>query len=245
MKKSIFNFALALLVLGTSVASANAFMGGRQMTPDRFAEFKAIVTQSDTFEAFQESMKTIREEHKADRENMKDSITHAVELLDNGVVKTITSDDAEVVAKIQSRHENMPKRDKENVTHTVENIDNGVKITITSDDPELVEKIQKHSDKEEFGKKRGGRRGMEKGEGMDGRFEKAGVEKPENWEDMEREDRQEFMQENEMGRKHMRRGGEGRQHPSFRGNRRGGQGENMNGQRKENLRQRFSNWMGR
>ncbi len=208
MKKSIYNFALALLVLGTSVASASAFWGGPQMTSDRFDEFKAIVSQSDTFEAFQESMKTIREAHKAEMESMKEKITHSVENIDNGVVKIVTSNDAEVVAHLQSRHENRPERGREEVTHSVENISNGVKITITSDDPEIVERIQSRSETPGFRKGRGHKMGMgmEKGEGLEKRFEKAEIEMPEDWEDMNRSERREFMQENGMqGRGH--RGG--------------------------------------
>jgi len=239
MKKSIFNFALALLVLGTSVASTSAFMGGRQMmTPDRFAEFKAIVAQSDTAESFQESMKTIREAHQAEMQTIKDSVTQSIENIENGVIKTITSDNADMVAKLQSREDRSPKN--EAVTHSVELIANGVKITITSDDSELVERIQENSDKG-FGEGRGHKMGMK--EGMAGRFGKAGVEKPENWTEMETEEKQAFMQENTMGRKQMKKGGEGRQDSAFRAKRRGGQGVNMNEQRKETLRERFGNWM--
>jgi|GEM_PF-1322799 hypothetical protein len=275
MKKSIFNFALALLVLGTGVASTSAFWEGNQITPGRFDEFKAIVIQSDTFEAFQESMKTIREEHRAEMKSMHESITHLVENIENGVVKTIISDDADVVIKIQSREDRAPRNEK--TIRTVEQLSNGMRVITTSDDPETVKRMQSRAERG-FGKGMGHKRGM-RGEGMKGRFGKAGFEKSENWDDMkmeerrafmlknnmgsiedrfeksgvdmpenwngmEREDRREFMQKNGMEGRYMQCGGNQRQHPSFRTNRRGGQGTNMNGQRKSNLRERFQGWMG-
>ena len=203
---------------------------------------------------------------------MKDSIIHTVENIENGVVKTMTSDNADVVIKIQSRGvENTPQ--KENVTRTVEQLSNGIRVTTTSNDPEIVERMQNRTDRKGFrgGMKQGqgsrgtfGKAGFDKPENWDDmemeersafmqenkkgsiedRFEESGVDMPENWNKMEREDRREFMQGNGMEGRYMERGGKQRQHPSFRQeNRRGGQGENMNEQRKETLRERFQGWM--
>jgi len=128
------------------------------MTSDRFAEFKSTLSQSGDYESFQESMKTLREGRRAERQSMREKITHSVENIANGVVKTITSDDTDVVAQIQSRGvENAPRN--ENVTRTVENLSNGIKVTTTSDDSEIVERMQNYADKKGSGE------GMGQGQG--------------------------------------------------------------------------------
>lgn len=178
-------------------------------------------------------METIREQHKAEMESMQEKITRSVENIENGIVQTVTSDDADIVAKIQTQHSNMPQRGNDKISRIVENITNGVKITITSDDADMVEHLQNRSEK-----------GMGRMDKMGGRFGKAGIDKPENWTEMTSEEKQTFMQDNGMGREQMNGEGKQRQHPALRGKRRGGMGENMNGQRKETLKERFQNWMG-
>jgi len=76
---------------------------------------------------------------------MKDSVTKNVEKISNGIIVTVTSDDAAVVEKIQNKEHRDPKN--EEITRTIENISNGVKMTITSDNSDLVEKIQNHEDR--------------------------------------------------------------------------------------------------
>ncbi|MEK7673237.1 MAG: hypothetical protein AAB373_05115 [Patescibacteria group bacterium] len=75
---------------------------------------------------------------------MLKNIEHSVEKITNGVVLTLTSTDAAVVAKLQSA-EHPPKGHglmDDSVTIVKENISNGVKVTMTSTDPEIVAKIQ-------------------------------------------------------------------------------------------------------
>ena len=88
---------------------------------------------------------------------LSDSIERSVENIDNGVIITMTSDDADAVEMLQSREAKGPQND--DVTRTQENIDNGVRITITSDDEDTVAKIQEHAAEgkgPEFGEHRGG-----------------------------------------------------------------------------------------
>ncbi len=71
--------------------------------------------------------------------DFKQDVTRSVEKIDNGVVITLTSDDADVVQKLQ---DHQPQHEMENVTRTVVNLDNGVQITLTSDDADTVQKLQ-------------------------------------------------------------------------------------------------------
>lgn len=93
----------------------------------------------------------------AQMRELSDSIERSVENIDNGVIITMTSDDADAVEMLQSREAKGPQND--DVTRTQENIDNGVRITITSDDEDTVAKIQEHAAEgkgPEFGEHRGG-----------------------------------------------------------------------------------------
>lgn len=188
MNKKTIGLSVATLALGMSLAvpSADAFFGGRgndgaergqrvgqhrEMTQDRFDQLKALFVQYTDVESFREAMEQFRSEHEEEREEkraeheaMRESIATVIENIDNGIVKTITSDDPEVVAKIQERvGDRDPKN--ENVTHVVELLDDGVQITITSDDEEHVEKIQNRSEKMGKGKKGRGK-GMKRGRGF-------------------------------------------------------------------------------
>lgn len=109
-----------------------------------------------------------KELRKAERGAFRDAMTKTVTNLDNGVQVTLSSDDAEVVAKIQNsdRHEN---KEKKGIVVTKTLTDTGVMMTITSDDVEQVAKIQHHAERRQDGegkpqkrggKKRGGSRGM-------------------------------------------------------------------------------------
>jgi len=105
------------------------------------------------------------------RENAGAEITKTVTNLENGVQIDVTSDDADIVSKIQSREQRTPRRD--DVTLTQENISNGVRITITTTDPEKVERLQKRAEnghnKQGKGKGNFGRRGRGSSESR-GRF---------------------------------------------------------------------------
>lgn len=72
-----------------------------------------------------------------------EDLTHTVELIDNGVIITITTDNEESLALIQEKASEEPKGPKmEEVDREIELISNGVQITLTSEDPEVVEKLQ-------------------------------------------------------------------------------------------------------
>lgn len=74
-------------------------------------------------------------------------VTRTVEKIDDGVVITLTTDDANTLKKLQDfaanpdRHHG-PLHELQNVTRTVVQLDNGVQITLTSDDAETVQKLQ-------------------------------------------------------------------------------------------------------
>lgn len=67
--------------------------------------------------------------------------------ISNGVQITITTENAEILEKLQE--DDMPKKERpnNNITRTQVNTDNGVIITKTSDDPEVVEKMHEKLDK--------------------------------------------------------------------------------------------------
>jgi TusA-related sulfurtransferase len=71
------------------------------------------------------------------------AIERSVENIENGVIITLTSDDPEVVEKLQNPPEHPPQMEgAPEINHELELLDNGVRITITSEDPEVVAKIQ-------------------------------------------------------------------------------------------------------
>ena len=98
--------------------------------------------QGNNSEITESRLEEIKQLHE-DRQKMKESITRSIELIDNGVIKTLTSSDASVVEKLQSREPKTPQQ--EIVQRSQENISGGVKIKITSDDAEMVAKIQKRA----------------------------------------------------------------------------------------------------
>lgn len=74
-------------------------------------------------------------------------LTRTVEKIDNGVVITLTTDDADTLTKLQDFEANAdqhhgPLQDMQNVTRTIVQLDNGVQITLTSDDAATVQKLQ-------------------------------------------------------------------------------------------------------
>jgi TusA-related sulfurtransferase len=74
-----------------------------------------------------------------------EGVTRTVTNTENGVLIEVSSDDADVVTLIQSRHPERPEGTprREAVERKVTNIENGVAVDITSDDPEVVQRIQK------------------------------------------------------------------------------------------------------
>lgn len=168
--------ALGILVGGSffSVSQADAFWGRNMIDETQFQQVREYFVNND-FEGFKTAVSTMHETRRTQMESYRNKTVHAVENIDNGIIKTITSDDPEVVAHIQERSaQNMPKDpDKNSIQKTVENIANGVKITITSDTEEGVEHLQNGLQKNNMGrgKSHGGRgngQGMrgERGQGM-------------------------------------------------------------------------------
>ena len=68
-----------------------------------------------------------------------------VENVSDGVRVTMTSDDSEVVRRLQAKKPRVPHR--LGVLHSQETIEKGIRFTLTSDDPEQVEKIQRFAKK--------------------------------------------------------------------------------------------------
>jgi hypothetical protein len=162
MNKKLLGLGVVLATGGIALAtSVGAFWGGN-MTADKFQEFKAMVSQSTDFESFRAAMKVQRGDMMGQRQNFQDKVSFSVENIENGVIRTITSEDADVVSKLQSREMKTPKN--ENVTRTVENISNGVKITITSEDADEVTHIQSQGENPRMGGRgQGGKHGFGKG----------------------------------------------------------------------------------
>ncbi len=73
-----------------------------------------------------------------------DKVTRTVANVDNGVTVTMTTDDATVLAALQSDDKAAGRgfANDSKVTFTKENVANGVKLTITSTDASEVKKIQ-------------------------------------------------------------------------------------------------------
>lgn len=76
---------------------------------------------------------------------MKD-VTHSVEKIDNGVVITLTTDDATILQQLQDFAQQEPAhgpmQDLQDVTRTVELLENGAQITLTSTNADTVQKLQ-------------------------------------------------------------------------------------------------------
>ncbi len=90
------------------------------------------------------------------------NIQRQVKNIDNGVVVTMTSTDADTVKKLQSKDRPKFPQDKladKNITVTQSNITNGVQLTITSTDATMVKTIQEREAQGGF---------MGKGHGMFG-----------------------------------------------------------------------------
>ena len=185
MNKKLIGTSLALVLTVASFSSVNAFggqngergkRGGMEMTQEKFEEMKAFFGKYTNVADFVSARAAIKETRKAEREAMKASVTKNVENISNGVVVTITADDAAMVEKIQNKEERAPRN--EAITKTVVQITNGVQMTITSDDAETVEKIQSKEVRD--GTRKGGKNRMEKrgrnGQRGQGRFGAARAE---------------------------------------------------------------------
>ena len=75
----------------------------------------------------------------------KDSITRSIENIENGIIITLTSEEAKAIEHLQNK--TLPEPRNESVNKEVEKLENGIKVTITSENETLVEKIQNKSEK--------------------------------------------------------------------------------------------------
>jgi hypothetical protein len=191
MNKKTITFGAMALSLGAVLITptVDAFWGGRggEMSQEKFTEMKQMVNSYSTVEEFQEAMKTKNEEMRAEHEAMKNLVSHEVEKIDNGVIVTATTEDADALAKMKERHEEMGEREmkNENITQTVVELDNGFKTTITTDDEDTLSRLYERADNgwdemgkgKHMGKMDGEMNGKRKGQGKERGFGKNNVEK--------------------------------------------------------------------
>ena len=185
MNKNPITFGAMALMLGTVLIAptADAFWGGGEengITSERFTEMKQIFASYSSVEVFQEAMQEKREARKVERAAMKEKISHEITKIENGVVIKVTSDDADIVEKIQKKQEEKGERrhGAKDITRTVVELENGLQITMTTTDSERLEKMYERADNEwegmerrgryngeMFGQKRGHRNGQGRGQG--------------------------------------------------------------------------------
>ncbi|MEK9159347.1 MAG: hypothetical protein AAB383_01315 [Patescibacteria group bacterium] len=104
---------------------------------------------------------------RASADNAQDNVQierpemdRTVENIENGVIITLTTDDATELERLQQMTElpmHGPGRGSmDDVDQAFNVLDNGVQITLTSEDPEIVEKLQNLPEKGAFGPGHGG-----------------------------------------------------------------------------------------
>lgn len=77
----------------------------------------------------------------------REDVTHTIEKIDDGIITAITSDDEEIVEKLQNFEPRSGYGEDNDLTVEKENITNGVRITKTSDDAETVERLHEKADR--------------------------------------------------------------------------------------------------
>lgn len=92
--------------------------------------------------------------------NFVKKINRTVENIENGIIITLTTDDATELERLQTMTE-MPMHGPggglmDEVDQAFNVLDNGVQITLTSEDPEVVEKLQNLPEEGPFGPGHGG-----------------------------------------------------------------------------------------
>ncbi len=180
MNKKTIGLGMASLSLGAMllVPTADAFFGRggeQERTPEMFAEMQQMVQSANSWE----DLEAARE---ATREARQSLVFHEVEKIDNGVIVTITTDDADALARMRERQENGQNGNgqglnRENVSRSIETLANGARITITTDDADTLERLHARADegwKMGRGHGRGGRgmKGQGMGQGQDGSFKR-------------------------------------------------------------------------
>jgi len=99
--KKLFGWGTLALAIAVLPTSSHAFF--RHMDQGQYEELKNLIQQHNDVESFLEAVKAKKEARRAERKAMKESLTHNTENIDNGIIKTITSDDPEIVKKLQTR----------------------------------------------------------------------------------------------------------------------------------------------
>ncbi len=141
-RKSMMMTSLALGLMLTSVAVGTSVLADNDnlhTSPGKSA-WKMFSTPSDVTPA--DAGK--KGEHRPMLDLSK--IKRTVENTAQGVVITLTSDDATIVAKLQEKKDRPEPKDSK-ITHTEEKISNGVKVTISSTDADTAKKVQEREDK--------------------------------------------------------------------------------------------------
>lgn len=191
MNKKTITFGAMALSLGALLITptADAFWGGRggEMSQDRFTEMKQMIQSFSSVEDFQAAMKTKHEEMKATHEAMRNLISRVVEKIENGVIVTATTDDADALAQMKERHEKMEGKEMKNedITRTVVELDNGFKTTLTTDNEVILSRLHERADSgwnemgrgNRMGKMNGEMKGKHRGQGEGRGFGKNNVEK--------------------------------------------------------------------
>lgn len=87
-------------------------------------------------------------EHRRGPMPFDENVSRTVEDIENGVVITLTTEDAETLEKLQSMPTDAPADGPfaDEVTREITLLDNGVQITLTSEDASVVEKLQSMPD---------------------------------------------------------------------------------------------------
>ncbi len=91
---------------------------------------------------------TTTEQHRPGPMAFDEHVERTVEDIDNGVLITLTTDDADTLEKLQAMPDEAPEDAPfaDEVTREITLLDNGVQIQLTSDDPAVVEKLQNMPD---------------------------------------------------------------------------------------------------
>lgn len=153
MKSRTIAYALPVLaVLGVSTADA---AWGNYSDEDR-QQFRQELRQNfqgnKNFGNFEKREFSGKKRGKFARRGMHqnmEGVEHNVTKLSNGLRVVMTSDDSEVVTKLQEQATNRSERaqNRENVNVTVTNLSNGVQIDTTTTDAEILEKMHEKADR--------------------------------------------------------------------------------------------------
>jgi len=167
MKNLKRNLALGVVVIGTvAMTGVSVFASSPDYANQR------LVNSNDGQATFsndcfgRENGRSFNRKHSGEMKS--ETIQREVELMENGVVITMTSEDLDEVAEIQERvASRSPQREDSTVVREIENTDNGVVIRLSSKDADEVSRIQKRSERGFGGRGQRGQ-GWKNGQGRRG-----------------------------------------------------------------------------